>query len=89
MKKTIVDILLPIRVCVCVCIYVCLIGNFGWAEARVGISQGRVGGSFLSFLTAFSLCVGIRCLFFFYSKEEIFDAELPGEEKQRGRQFKE
>ena len=72
------------------CVCVCVIGNFGWAEARGWISQGRIGGSFLSFLTTFSLkCVGIRCLFFFYSKEEIFDAELAGEEKKQGRHFKE
>ena len=68
--KTIVDISLPISVCVCVCVYMCVIGNFGWAEARVWISQGGTGGSFLSFLTAFSVkCVGIRCIFFFYSNE--------------------
>ena len=45
--------------------------------------------SFLSLLHFSLKCVGIRCLFFFYSKEEIFDSQLPGEEKKRGRQFKE
>ena len=61
---------------------VCVIGNFGWAEARGWISQGRIGGSFLSFLTTFSLkCVGIRCLVFFYSKEEILTPSWLGRRK--------